>query len=960
MTAVFCDVVGSTTLGESRDPEAVRALLARYFERMRSIVEAHGGTVQKFIGDAVVAIFGVPTVHEDDALRALRAAETMRSALPELGVEARFGVNSGEVVTSDDDTLVTGDAINIAARLQQTAQPGEILIGAETRVLAGAAVAVDELEPLELKGKAEPVAAFRVTSVGEAPERSHSARFVGREVELAQLRVAWDRTVAQSSCELVTMLGEPGVGKSRLTAELIAGLGARIVQGRCLSYGQGITYFPVIAAIKQLGEVAVGPDVAGTIDSLVGSSDAVTSPDEIAWAFRKLLEGAAAARPLVVVFDDIQWGEEAFLDLVEHVALFSAGAPILILCLARPELSERRPQWPVTLRLETLPASQVEELLPMTVPQSLRKRIAQAAGGNPLFVTEMVAMAAEAGNEVGVPATLKAVLAARIDRLEAAERGVLERGAVEGEVFHRGAVQALVTAGSQVTPQLSSLVRRQLIRADAGLLPREDAFRFCHLLIRDAAYDALPKATRAELHERFADWLEQHGAELVVRDEIVGYHLQEAWRYRIELGGPDEETRSLAERAAASLADAGRRAGARGDVHAATNLLERSLAFGVADARTRVHLQAALGAALSEAGRVSESDAVLAECYEAALELGERGAAAYATVYLNSRGADPNLDLAEMQAAAEEACEAFTELGDERGLALAERLLGVALRRQGRLDDGDAVLELSLVHAQASDDVITLRRTVRMALHSLFTGPTPADVALERCEQLARGTRSDRVVEALVKRYQGVFYAMAAEPALALQLIEESSQVLDELDQQIFSWLDRNRAAYARELAGDLPGAEREYLARWQYFARHGDRSKLWAVASACNLGLLYCDERRWDDAERVAAEIRDVRLPDGIQTIAEAMLRLALEARLAANAGRLDEAVALTGRATVAADQFIGSWYVHARAHAAAGEVQRIRGDLEASDAALAKALEIYEQKGNVAAANRLRSARV
>jgi class 3 adenylate cyclase/tetratricopeptide (TPR) repeat protein len=962
VTALFCDVVGSTTLGESRDPEAVRVLLARYFGRIRGIVEAHGGTVQKFIGDAVVAIFGVPAVHEDDALRALRAAEEMRQALPELGVEARFGVNTGEVVTSSDDTLVTGDAINVAARLQQAAGSGEVLLGEATRELAGTAVRAEELDALVLKGKAEPFAAFRLVSVGEVSERSHSSRFVGREVELALLRAAWERAGAETRSELVTVVGEPGVGKSRLIAEFTTTLDTRVVQGRCLSYGQGITYYPVIGVVKQLGAVDVGPDVAATIDSLIGASDAASSPDEIAWAFRKLLEAAGREQPLVVVFDDIQWGEETFLDLIEHVALFSTGTSMLILCLARPELTERRPQWPVTLRLQSLPASQVEELLPASLPESLRRRIAHAAGGNPLFVTEMVAMAAEASDKVVVPPTLKALLAARIDRLEAAERGVLERGAVEGEVFHRGSVQALVSAGSQVTPQLSSLVRRELIRPARAIFPGEDGFRFCHLLMRDAAYDALPKTTRAELHERFADWLERHGAELVTRDELVGYHLQEAYRYRTELGDPDSITGPLAERAAASLADAGRRASARGDVHAAANLLERSLALGVTDARARVQLQAALGAALNESGNRVEADVVLRECYEAAVELGERGAAAYALVYLNSVVGDPNRDLGEMQAASEQARQAFAELGDDRGLALAERLLGSTLLAQGHREEGDAVYELSLVHAQASGDVTALRRAVLVFLNSLTNGPTPVETALDRCNQLARSVPSDRVLEALVMRRQGLFHAMAGDPEIALELVGESSAVLDERNLWIYSWLDRGRAAYARELAGDRFGAEREWLARWQYFSRQGDRSKLWVVSSAYNLGLLYCDEGRWDEAEQVAAKVRDVQLGGGVSEVA---LRFTLEARLAANDGRLEEAVALAGQATapmtfdgvVVADR---SWHGDARALAAAAEVLSRKGEGAAAEAAFTKAHAIYMQKGNVAAANRLRSARV
>jgi class 3 adenylate cyclase len=251
-TLLFCDMSGSTALGERVDAESVQALLRSYFAEMRAAVEGHGGSVEKFIGDAVVAVFGVPVVHEDDALRALRAAAEMRDSLPQLEVEARIGVNTGEVVTSGHGTLVTGDAVNVAARLQQAAGSGEILVGAETLALVGSAVEVEELEPLELKGKAEPVPAFRLVAVHEAPERSHGARFVGRGAELALLRDGWGRAVAGGRCELVTITGEAGVGKSRLVTEFVASLDVRVVRGRCLSYGEGITYFPVVEVIKQL------------------------------------------------------------------------------------------------------------------------------------------------------------------------------------------------------------------------------------------------------------------------------------------------------------------------------------------------------------------------------------------------------------------------------------------------------------------------------------------------------------------------------------------------------------------------------------------------------------------------------------------------------------------------------------------------------------------------------------
>jgi class 3 adenylate cyclase len=376
VTVLFCDVVGSTSLGESTDPEALRALLARYFEVMRGIVESHEGTVEKFIGDAVMAVFGVPVVHEDDALRACRAAVEMRDAFAGLGIEGRIGVCTGEVVTGTVERLATGDALNVAARLQGAAAPGEVLIAKETRLQAGLAIEVEAVEPLGLKGKSEPVPAFRLVAAREAAERPHDSVFVGRARELELLAGAWARAVEERRCELVTVVGDPGIGKSRLAAEALATMDARVVRGRCLPYGAGVTYWPVVEVIKQLDALPSDPAASRAIRSLLGESDEGASAEEIAWAFRKLLEEQA---PLVVVFDDMQWGEETFLDLIEHLTLLSAGAPLLLLCMARPELLDRRPAWPVTARLEPLTGKDTATLIGAGLPEELRARIEAAA-----------------------------------------------------------------------------------------------------------------------------------------------------------------------------------------------------------------------------------------------------------------------------------------------------------------------------------------------------------------------------------------------------------------------------------------------------------------------------------------------------------------------------------------------------------------------------------------------------
>ena len=604
VTVLFCDLTGSTELGEALDPERLRALLAGYFEEMKAIVERHGGSVEKFIGDAVMAVFGVPIVREDDGLRAVRSAIEMRDALPALGLRGRIGVMTGEVVTGTEERLATGDAVNVAARLEQAAEPGEILMGQPTFQLVRNAVEVEAVEPLDLKGKSESVHAYRLLRVRDEPPRSHETSFVGRQRELALVRNAWERVLRTQSCELVTMIGEAGVGKSRLTAQFLASVEAQVVSARCLPYGEGIGYWPVVETLKQLD--VLPPDGAATvaIRSLLGQSEAATSAEEIAWAFRKTLERAAASRPLVVVFDDIQWGEEPFRDLIEHIALLSSGAAILLLCIARPELGERHPAWPVTFRLEPLGEADVEELIAARAPAELRTRIARAAGGNPLFVEEMLAIAGEIGDEVTVPPTLQALLAARLDQLEPGERSVLERGAIEGEIFHRGAVRALTPAETQVTPRLAALVRKELIKPDTPLLADDDGFRFRHLLLRDAAYDALPKSVRADLHEQYASWLELHGTELVELDEILGYHLEQTDRYRTELGLLRRD--DLAAAARRHLTSAGRRAQLRADYGAAVSLLERAAAL-VPPAGIDLVLETDLGRALVDSGRFDEA-----------------------------------------------------------------------------------------------------------------------------------------------------------------------------------------------------------------------------------------------------------------------------------------------------------------------------------------------------------------
>ena len=614
--------------------------------------------------------------------------------------------------------------MNVAARLEQAAAPGEVLIGAPTRTLVGAAAQVEEVEPLDLKGKPEPVAAFRLLAVGEAPARAHDRPFVGRGLEVALVGDAWKRADAQQACELVTVVGEAGVGKSRLVAEALAGTEARVVRARCLPYGEGITYWPVVEVIKQLDTLPSDEQAAVAVQSLLGESDRPTSADEIAWAFRKLLEEQA---PLVVVLDDLQWGEERFLDLVESTRLFSAGAPILLLCMARPELLERRPSWPVPLRLEPLPPDDAEALIGQSLPEDLRARIAERSGGNPLFITEMLALAT-AGHELEVPPTLRALLTARLDQLEPQERSVLERGAVEGEIFHRGAVQALAPEETEVLPRLAALVRHELIRPDRPQFPGEDGFRFRHLLIRDAAYDALPKTVRADLHRRLADWLESKTT-LVERDEVAGYHLEQAARYQAELGEPDN---ALTLRAGDRLLAAGRRALDRDDARAAIGLLERALTL-TRPLRADVHGELDLARALMQeparAFRICEEAA--AQAAAVGDDVGAALARAMAIHYrLMVEPSGPD----ELERLLLDVRPRLEELQDHAGLAHVWWALGFGVANsRGHPDDWAAAALQAYEHSRLAGRPSMPPSDVGSAV---CVGSQPADEAVELLDRL--------------------------------------------------------------------------------------------------------------------------------------------------------------------------------------------------------------------------------
>ena len=963
VSILFCDLADSTALGEHLDPEPLRELLGSWYEAMRTALEHHGGEVEKFVGDAVMAVFGLPRAHEDDALRAVRAAVDMQAAverlnassegrgLPELQI--RIGINTGEVVTGDQTaTLVTGDAVNTAKRLEQAAAAGEILIGAVTERLVRHAARLEAIAPVDAKGKSNPVEAWRVRllEIQEEAARYPEPLFVGRARELELLEEAWERVRADNRCQLVTILGEAGIGKSRLVSELVARIEGEVVSGRCLSYGEGITYWPVLEVLRQLGTLPSQADAARALRSLLGEVKEPSTAEEIAWGFRQLLEERARETPLLCVFDDLQWGEETFLDLLEHLALLSRDAPILLLCMARPELSERRAGWPVALRLQPLEAEPVSELIPETLPQPLREQIAYSAAGNPLFLIEMTALAREGEGELSVPASLRALLSARLDQLSPEERHLLQCASVEGEIFHRGSLLALCPEEVQLTPRLASLVRKELLYPTGAQLPGEDAFRFRHLLLRDAAYAALPKADRASLHERFAAWTEERSGEY---DELLGYHLEQAVQYRGELGTFSERDRVHAARASEFLGSAGGRALSRGDMPAAVDLLSRAVSLRPEGDDRRLTLLPELGAALREAGELTRADQVLSEALAAGRSAGNRRAELAALIEravlrLASEPED-DADLKEVEAS----IPALEELGDDRALAAAWSLIG---QREGlykgRFAHGEAALERALTHARRMGD----RRQEALILGQLalsaLSGPTPVDEAIARCRQLVAEAGGDRLVEANVARYLGVLEAMRGNFPEATALVGEARATYEDLGMRFMAQSAISLAYGAIGLlAGDYRAAESQLRAGLDALEGMGDRGYLSSVAAFLAQALY--GQGRLDEADDLACRAQASAAPDDFWS---QLLSRGTRAKVCASRGEHEEAERYAREAVglVAATDALD---LHANALVDLADTLALAGRNEEAAACVADALGLYERKGNDVSAERARA---
>jgi class 3 adenylate cyclase/tetratricopeptide (TPR) repeat protein len=991
VTIVFADLAGSTSVGERLDPEALRDLQTRYFDAMRRALERHGGTVEKYIGDAVMAVFGIPVLHEDDALRAVRAAVEMRDAMAGLnrelerdlgvGLELRVGINTGEVAAADGADghgFVTGDAVNTAARLQSEAPPGGIVVGAQTRRLVEGAARLRPHGPVTVKGKRRPLRVWQVDRLlepGGRFTRGSAVPLVDRRAALRMLATRFRRATERERCVLVTAVGPAGIGKSRLLREFAGAVEAEatVVVGRCLPYGEGITYWPLIEIVNELaGETGVPaieglladdsqPEaVASRVAAAAGRGRTSATEPDVQWAVRRLFEAMARQRPLVVVFDDIHWAEPAMLDLIEHIAANATGR-ILVACLARGDLLERRPTWAAAggrgsiIRLEPLSDTDSGRLLGKLAARRRAKvrrdEVMYAAEGNPLFLEQLVAMRADDPG-VRTPPTIQALLAARIDALPQRERRVIEAAAIEGRGFHRGAVRALVDQKRSVDAALSALVDRELIHPDRSELPGETGYRFTHILVRDAAYDLLPKRRRAELHVAYADWLLGRAERGSAADEIVGYHLEQAYEYRSQLGrAGDDRHRDLAAQASAHLSHAGRRALSMGDRGGASNLLERAVALRPRPDPERPALLIDLGGVYREQGRFRESESVLREARSLAVDAGDPALEARAQVarLLSRLQVDPDAVARSMRRQGDSLERSLERVTDHGGLAQLWHVRALLWWIKCQSGEAERSWRRAADEAMQAGDERLFADLIGWEATSTAVGPTPVDTAIVRCSEIRAILKQDPWAEALALQPLASLHAMRGEFREAFALLDDSAATLAGFGPTVDAAVSHPEV-FVAVLAGDLDRAERHLRTGRRLLEQMGERAVLASTESyLAQVALL---SGRAAEADRLARRCAALATED------DAWAQVAwrqVRARVLAGRGQTTRALEFARQAV---DIGMKTDHLNTLGDALAdlAAVLEAAGSHDEATAALTRAIETYEAKGNIVRAREAR----
>jgi class 3 adenylate cyclase/tetratricopeptide (TPR) repeat protein len=993
VTTLHSDLAGFTTLSERLDPESMHTVMGRYFSAMHGAIDRHGGQVEKYIGDAIMAIFGHPVLHEDDALRAARCALEMREALTHLNREleagwgvtlhARYGLATGEVAfarVGAQPFFALGDAVNLAQRLEAAAPADEVLINEETARLLGTGARLERLDPLHLKGKSEPVPAWRLVAlprVGEAAPSAPAPRIVGRDRERAMLHEAFADVQAERRARLIAVLGAAGVGKSFLVRCFLseAEESATTLFGRCLSYGEGITFWPLAAIVEQLvgraDEAAIaaflGDDedarwVAARVARAVGFAPGAAPIEEIQLAVRRLFEAAARRRPLVIAVEDIHWAEPTLLDVLEHVAAHARDVPLLLVFLARAELLKRQLSSPMAdpVLLSPLSERESERLLQQLDPglaldADERARLLGAAEGNPFFLEQLVAVRQETGADAATPGTIQVVLAARIDALAPAERAVIDCAAVEGRQFHRAGVAELLAAHHRdgLDAALRSLVERDLVRPARPDLTGEEGYRFSHILIGEAVYKLLPKTRRADLHERYARWLEDRPVGDRDLGEIIGYHFEQAYQCSTDLHpGKGSDQLRLAQSAARHLSAVGHVALGRGDVPAAVNLLGRAADLFDDDEPDLGWLLPELGSALTQAGSLPEAERVLSAAVLRAAERGESVHEAHALVGLLFARLRFEIGPAAQDVRRQfpDLLSTFSAHGDDLGLGRAWRLRALVHWLEARSADAEAAWEIGAEHARRAGDDEGLAGALCWLASSAFSGPMHVIDGIARCEAIRADLRGNARAEAFVLQPLAGLWAMRGEYHTARELLAESDSMLAELGITMLT-VFRYYEAFVSLLANDATAAEVSLRDGYQWLQRSGEKA-LHAETVVMLARAVYAQGRLDEALELTYEGEREVDADDLSPQFGWRTVRAAILARRGAlgDAERLTaEALALVETTDWSRDQ--------ADVLMTRAEVLAASGESAAAAEAMQRALALYQRKGAVVAAEHVRA---
>ena len=931
-------------------------------QRVESLLAEHEAAVESSDAGEVVGVFGVPSVREDDTLRAARAALRLSHAEPRL----RIALESGKVVEASGRPLA--DTLMQAARtLARRAGAGEVVVGPFARGLLPARARFERRDGDD--------SGFRLTEL--APKRTTgrplTAPLVGRRIELGQLLQAFESTRARRTSHLVTVLGAPGIGKTRLGEELEAKLAddALIVGGRCPAYGEGTAFSPLGEIFRHVGgdgtPAALMPLlegdgqarlVASRLAGAFGSGGAPGEVEDTLWAFRRLLEALARARPSVVCFEDAHWADETLLDFVEHVVEWSREVPLLVLCLARPELLDTRPGWgggklnAVTISLEPMTDDESAELMEFLgdteLPEERRRRIRDVAEGNPLFLEQILALARDQRwqGELTIPPTIEAILAARLDRLEPAERRVLECAAVVGREFWVSAVEELSVPAerSGVLAALRRLVRKDLVVPGRSLLAGEDSFRFRHLLIRDVAYDFIPKPLRADFHERLGDWLEEADVDLGEdADAVIGYHLEQAYRGRQETGALTGSDEQLARRAAERLAAAHRSEVSKGGLRARVNLLERAVSLVEYGANDKAVLLSEIGSDLEELGDRDgavayflRSERIALEHGDVALELLIRG-----RVLRHRLRFYGDLELPTFIEAVSDIVEALDNLGAGEYAAKGRAMLASAHLSHGQTAEAERFLRELKAYSTNAANMRLLNMSQRLLIAAWLWGPTRVDLAIARCMDLLN-------VEPPLRLAASAYGALAI--LVSMEGDFDQGRAYARLDREILEELGFASAAagirffegYVEILAGDPRAAEAALRPGLEKLVELKDTLYASGVA-ALTARAVYLQGRR-----EAAWELLDVCESFGKVDVSSSIAARALRGRLLVDRGEVKTGIKMV-RSSIALAMETDQVVDQADALADLSHALADSGDPNGARDAAERSLMLSDQKGNV-----------